>query len=358
MSVKSPHGKDRLNNELNRQIGLVGQQRSNSVSRDQQGPISYLPHKSHTTLFTTTDYPSQNQVLPMSHRKYKSPITENRADIRSKIDDNNWEAVSMVLDLFEVSRNLSQYPDLSPIDFCKHIESLDRSKFIFNQFDQSALESIAPKDRTQFLKYYHVACITGTARELNMLDILQKYRLAAFLHPAKAGERSSMINHPRLEPLLPPIRSAYPFFNNNFMGAIQTRLDDILSGAFILPHSSDSLRIESATNPKSHLERIKKAQDLLTTRKLLTETRIAIEKYLDIMILNKEPSLAEDVSDMCSPIVFLWLMSIGNFDEMIDALLKGKPLLTKVPLANGQYGYEIGEKRKGVHVACLEDVNE
>jgi len=62
----------------------------------------------------------------------------------------------------------------------------------------------------------------------------------------------------------------------------------------------------------------------------------------------------EDIADIGSAIVFLWLMAIGNFNEMIYALLRGKALLARVPLAEGQYGYIVGEKRTGVHVSCLE----
>ena len=294
----------------------------------------------------------------MSHRKHKRPVSNNRAEERSRIDDQNWKAAAIVLDLFQMSKDLAQHPDFSSWDFCKILESLDRSGSIFSHFDQKVIESIAPKDRIQFLKYYHPACVTSTAKELHILEVLQKYRLVAFQDPAKAGVPSSIIDHPKLGQLLAPIKSAYPYFSNIFMGALQSHLEEILSGASLLPPAADNFRIKSTSGPQSYKERIERTQKLLPARRLLTETRTAIEKYLNTVLLRMEPSLVEDVADIGSAIVFLWLMSIGNFDEMIDALLRGKPLLNKVPLAEGQYGYVMGEKRNGVHVSCLEDEKE
>jgi len=290
----------------------------------------------------------------MSHRKHKNQVSNDRAEERARIDEKNWKAAAIILDLFQASKELSQRPDISSKEFCRMLEYLDNSRTIFSQFDPKALESIAPKDRLQFLKYYHPACVTGAAKKLHVLEVLEKYRLVAFRNPAKVGILSPIINYPELEPVLPPIRTAYPYFSNIFMGALQSHLEEILANAHLLPTTTDSPMGKSSDDQLQFKKRIERTLKLLPTRRLLTETRTAIEKYLNTVILHMEPSLVEDIADIGSAIVFLWLMAIGNFNEMIYALLRGKALLARVPLAEGQYGYIVGEKRTGVHVSCLE----
>ena len=298
----------------------------------------------------------------MSHRRHQKPGKNEESVSFDGILKGGWDVANMMLGLQGAARKFKQESGHSSRDFFKILESLDESGTILKKMDRKAIESLRPDQVSPFIDFYTSACITRLAKTGRADEIIQETNLAAFQNPMKGRQPPMFEDHPELIPLLTPIRDEYPYFSNLFLGAFQSRLENLLAKASLLPSSKIvGLKVDPQKGYFGDVEQIidlKRRSDgvvkHISPRLMMDETRKAILDFLDLGFGPKKGDLFDNIANLTAAFVFMWLIATGIVDEIMDGLLTGRPVLRRVS-EDGMVGYEATEYGYDIPASFLTD---
>ena len=240
----------------------------------------------------------------------------------------NWPLASRILDMQRLAVKLSDDPNTKPSDIWNMLPSFDPTSTVRNRLDQNEVERM-PRARWElFFRLYISACITAMARRAGVLVELERSGLVVLpknhFTEDKAGKPQKMsgpdvTGYTGIVRSLSPVESELPDLNGAFLGLLQGRLKTELAKGRLLPATDDDKK-----NPD---ERIRKAGDQFGGQRLFGITQKATQAYLRGVHKDEEPDLVDIIASTGTPYIFLWLKSMGLIDDIVDGLLRGKPLM-------------------------------
>ena len=301
---------------------------------------------------------------PLSHRKHRKTGKTDKTVRFTGMMNTGWEVANMMLNHQGAARIFGQKPGRSSRDFFEILEALDESGTILKRLDKKAIRSLKPDLVNSFIDYYTSACVTGMAKKANALKIIREINLAAFQDRINMALPPAAEDHPELIPVLTPIRAEYPYSSNFFLGAFQSRLEDILAKGSVLPPSKiEGIKgdihghygdVEQIIDLNRRTDKVMK---LISPKRMMDETRRAIIDYLNLSSKPANQALFEDIADLITTFVFIWLIATGIVDELMDGLLTGRPLLREVS-KDGMSGYVASEYGRDIPASLLAEEEE
>jgi hypothetical protein len=240
----------------------------------------------------------------------------------------NWPLASRILDMQRLAVKLSHDPNTKPSDLWTLLQSFDPTSTVRNRLDRKEVESTPRAMWELFLSLYIAACITAMARKIGVLITLERSGLVVLPenHFTKdndgARQKTSIpdvTGYTGIMRSLSPVESEIPDLNGAFLGMLQSRLKTELAKSGLLALTDDDKK-----NPD---KRIREACNQFSGKRLFRITQKVTEKYLRGVHKDEEPDLVNIIVSNGTPYVFLWLKSTGLLDEIVDGLLRGKPLM-------------------------------
>jgi len=274
----------------------------------------------------------------MAHRKRKAPAKDASSEKRLKLLALSVDIATTILNRQQEVLELTERPDFQFQPYYHLLEALDQSRTILPRLDRKVIESLKPDVHEAFIRYYTAACVTGMARRPDALKTMVDYGLVTFKPRKDPQTLALMESCPELTPILAPISDDYPYFPDLFLGMYQSRLETILDRADLLRYqlAKDPAKGASPTRRKPETaimddqERVLRASELLTPARVMNETREVLRHYLKATMYPKYHCLVDNIADISFIYMFMWLLSMGMFGEIIGGLLGGMPMLRKI----------------------------
>lgn len=296
----------------------------------------------------------------MSHRKSKKSDEHNEVKEHSFMEGLIWNATGYTIARLQIGRDLIMRPHLPFQEFFSALKDMDETGSIIGKLDRNSLEKLAPEDRIPFLDFYTTTCITGLARKSGILDSLVRAGIITFQNPEKPGGPPGMADHPSLASILTPIKHEYPYFCNQFLGILQSRLETTLKKERLLDPKwfrsmspgDDSMPVRPPGDKAAFERHIEKTRNFLTPRRIMSETRMAIIMYFDHEIKLENRILTRSFSNICLSHVFLWLLYLDLLEEITDDLLIGRPMLRRM-MVDGLEEYVLTEEGRDALISTL-----
>ncbi|MBM4250271.1 MAG: hypothetical protein FJ149_12815 [Euryarchaeota archaeon] len=219
---------------------------------------------------------------------------------------------------------ISNNPKVAPADFWQLLEPLDVTQSVLNRLDRAAVEATPVGQRELFLSRYFAACVTGMARAAGILEVYERSGLVVLgpeddrKRPPEAPESSPYTKN---IPALRHLERDIPAFASDYLEILQSRLGMLLKIKHLLP--------EVDSDEDDLKNRIYRSQTSISVERLYGETRAATAEFLQRMLNRGDPALIPVLSARGAPFIFMWHISLGLLDEMVDALLRGSPLIKK-----------------------------
>ena len=262
--------------------------------------------------------PIPTKLTPQPHTKRK--ITPSHI--------GKWPLASRILEMQRLAVKLSDDPNTKSSDIWNMLQSFDATSTVLNRLDRKEVEQ-TPRDMWElFLSLYIAACITAMARKAGVLIPLERSSLVVLPenHFTKDndGKRQKTTNpdvtgYTGIMRSLSPVESEIPDLNGAFLGMLQSDLKTELANSGLLAVMDD--------NKKNTDKRIREACNRFSAQRLFGITQKATQDYLRGVHKDKEPNLVDIIASNGTPYIFLWLKSMGLLDEIVDGLLRGKPLV-------------------------------
>lgn len=240
----------------------------------------------------------------------------------------NWPLASRILDMQRLAVTLSDDPNTKPSDIWNMLQSFDVTSTVRNRLDRNEVERTPRALWERFLSLYIAACITAMARKTGVLIPLERSGLVVlpedhFTENDEGARQKASIpdvtGHTGIVRSLSPVEGEIPDLNGAFLGMLQSRLKTELAKSGLLPVTDDDKK-----NPD---KRIREASNRFSGQRLFGITRKATQDYLRGIHKDNEPNLADIVTSNGTPYIFLWLKSLKLLEDIVDGLLRGKPLM-------------------------------
>lgn len=273
----------------------------------------------------------------------KSPKSKNRFR-KGRYDHEaiaKWSFAAGLLELHEQVAVQAPDPTLTPSDFWDLLEKLDTISVVRSRLERSEVEKTQRSLWGPFLAQYTAACITGLARQVGVLDPLERSGLVIFpfagsVNPLRDIKPKTFQPDPDDYsddmPALTPVARDIPFFSADFLGLFQSRLDWLIANKRLFPRPEGEITDITAL--------IKMVHESMKPARLFHETCTAIAQYLQLCHFKKDPARIDDIASTGAPFVFLWLTRLRLLDDIIDGLLLGSPIMKKPEDPKSVFGFQ------------------
>ena len=248
---------------------------------------------------------------------------------------SRWELVSKMLDMRKLAITLADDPSTKPAQMWDMLATFDVSSTVRNRLIRTEMERTPRVFWEITLNLYIAACVTGMLRKTGVLTHLEHSGLVIFPEPEigtadnDRGQQTPKLKptgYTGIVPSLWPIERELPDFNGAFLKILQTRLEKALATRNLHP-SADGGR----TNPD---KRIREAVKRFIEQRQFRVTEAATEQYLGQVYKRKDPGFVADIVSSGGPYVFMWLKTLGLLDDVVEGLMRSKPLIPMAGTSN------------------------